>query len=185
MALKTLPTIEIDDWLLRVLFYSDAPAIYEIFSDPRVTRYWGHERLENVKQAEKFIRQTHEGLETEKMLEWGIVHKEDNRVIGVCSFCDWDRSARSAEIGFALHRGLWGKGIMGRILPEFIRFGFKQYDLQRLIADVDPRNRSSISLLEKLGFRLISKEKGTMLVNNELQDSHYYVLQQDQFGSPL
>jgi len=184
MALTTLPTIEIDNWLLRVLFYSDAPAIYEIFSDPQVTRFWGHDRLENMKQAEDFIRQTHDGLESEKMLEWGIIHKSDNRVIGVCSFCDWDRSGRSAEIGFALHRGLWGRGIMGRILPEFIRFGIEQYDLQHIMADVDPRNRSSIGLLEKLGFRLAAKEKATAVVNNEVQDSHYYVLKQDQLRSP-
>lgn len=60
---------------------------------------------------------------------------------------------RRAELGFALRRDRWGRGLMTEALPVLLRCGFEKMDLHRVEADVDPRNAASIKQLERLGFR--------------------------------
>ena len=52
-----------------------------------------------------------------------------------------------------------------------LRFAFEQMRLHRIEADVDPDNRPSIRLLERLGFRLEGRMRERWLVQGTAQDS--------------
>ena len=57
-----------------------------------------------------------------------------------------------------------------------IGFAFDDLDLHRIEADVDPRNRGSIRLLEGLGFEKEGHLKERWIVGGEVQDALYYGL---------
>ena len=150
--------------------------IFKIFSDPDVTRYWGFSTLVDFEQAEEFIRQTQEGYSSRQLLQWGLTDPAQDEIIGTCAFAGWSAEHRRAEIGYALRRDRWGEGIMAEVLPELIRFGFEQMNLNRIEADADPRNGRSIRNLERLGFVREGVMRQRYLVNGELQDAIVFSL---------
>ncbi len=82
---------------------------------------------------------------------------------------DW--SNRRTELGFSLRRASWGKGFAGEAARLGIEFAFEQLDLRRVEADVDPRNRASVRLLERLGFAREGLLRERWEVGGQLQDS--------------
>lgn len=161
---------------LRKLELSDAAAIYDIFSSSEVTRYWSSPQMTELAEAETFIRQTHKGFTDGGLLQWGVIEKDTDKLIGTCAFSGWDKTHRHAEIGFALHREYWGIGLMKEILTEFIPFGFNELGLHRLEADADPRNVASVKLLEHFGFKREGYVREKYHLNGEVQDAVIYGL---------
>jgi RimJ/RimL family protein N-acetyltransferase len=59
------------------------------------------------------------------------------------------------EIGFVLAPHAWGRGIATEIGAAQLAFGFERLDCRRLLGLVDPANKPSIHVLQKLGFRYL------------------------------
>ncbi len=83
---------------------------------------------------------------------WGITLKTDDKLIG--TICIWNISPEEnkAEIGYVLHPGHQGKGIMHEAITSVINYGFDKMNLFLLEAVLHPANMKSISLLKKTGF---------------------------------
>ena len=56
------------------------------------------------------------------------------------------------EIGYDLNPEYWGKGIMQEALSKIIHFAFTSMKINKIEAKIEPENKSSIKLLEKLDF---------------------------------
>lgn len=158
--------------------------LFKIFSDPEVTRFWSSEAMTNLSDAKHFLDRVEKGREDDSLLEWGIVHRQSGDLIGTCAYSGWNKKHRSAEIGFALRRDHWGKGLMKEWLPGFIRFGFEELDLHRIQADADPRNVASIRLLESLGFLSEGYLRECYRLNGEIQDAVILGLLGHEYNSP-
>ena len=59
------------------------------------------------------------------------------------------------ELGFALLEDSWGKGYATEIGIAQIEYGFKNFNVQRLLGIVHPQNTASRHALEKIGMELI------------------------------
>jgi len=70
---------------------------------------------------------------------------------------------------------------MGEALPALIGHAFGAMDLNRLEADIDPRNAPSASVLERLGFRREGLLRERWIVNGEKSDSAIYGLLRGQW----
>ena len=57
-----------------------------------------------------------------------------------------------AEHGYGLGRTWWGRGLMTEACRALLRHGFEDLDLEVIYARVDPANRPSVRVVEKLGF---------------------------------
>lgn len=169
--LDKVPVITTRRFVLRPLELKDSASVFRLFSDPEVTRFWGHSTLVSLDQAESFIRQALDGFASRALLEWGLTEKDKNEVLGTCAYANWSREHRRAEIGYALQRDRWGEGIMSEVLSELIRFGFAEMGLHRIEADADPRNERSLRSLERLGFVREGYQRERYHVNGEVQDA--------------
>lgn len=83
-----------------------------------------------------------------------IVSKE--KIIGTAGI--WDEA--TGEIELMLHSDYWAQGYMTEVLTTLIPILW-QKGMQKLVADVDPRNNASIKVLNRFGFVETHRKKKT------------------------
>ena len=171
-----LPTLSGSDLSLRWLTAADLPALMAIFANPEVVRYMATEPLDTREAAERYLLSIHEGFLSGGLYQWGIEH--NGAIVGTCTLAGIDRDNRTAEIGFALGREHWGRGLILRALPLVIEFAFNRLKLHRIGADADPRNSASIRVLEKLGFQREGLVRECYFHMGEIQDAALFGLLQ-------
>ena len=154
----------------------DVDALYEIFSDPRVMRYWSSGPLPNREAAAAMQREIAQQNLSETQMKWGLALRDTNKLIGTVTLFNLSRSNGRAEIGYAMGSAYWGKGYMNEALTALIVHAFDVLDFRRLEADVDPRNDASIRTLERLGFQREGFLRERWHVGGELQDAFFYGL---------
>ena len=154
----------------------DVDALYEVFSDPRVMRYWSSGPLPNREAAAAMQRDIAEGNRQDTMWKWGLALRETNKLIGTVTLFHLNLSNGRAEIGYAMGSAYWGNGYMNEALTGLIIHAFDVLNLRRLEADVDPRNTPSVRTLERLGFQREGFLRERWHVGGELQDALFYGL---------
>lgn len=162
--------------LLRPLLPSDAQALFEVFSDAKVMRYWSGAAWNSIDQARDKIAQYSKALIENESIGLGIIHSQTNVVIGSCSLFHLDTQCRRAEIGYGMVSTSWGNGYMHEALTALINFGFEAQDLNRIEADIDPRNEASLRSVERLGFVREGHLRERWIVEGEISDSSIYGL---------
>jgi RimJ/RimL family protein N-acetyltransferase len=171
-----LPTIESKRISLRWISEEDVDALFTIFSNPEVMRYWSTTPLGDRDAAVKLLEGIHDGFRRRTLLKWGIARRSDNALIGTVTLFNLDFTHRRAEVGYCLGRDHWGNGYMREALNAVLRYAFEELDLHRIEADVDPRNKNSIRSLERLGFQREGYLRERWHVGGEIQDAFFYGL---------
>ncbi|GAC1394385.1 MAG: GNAT family protein [Ktedonobacteraceae bacterium] len=153
----TVPTIETQRLILREMVQEDAEAVYHIFSDAEVMRYYDMPAFTSIGQAQAMIARQRQRFEQKERFRWGVALRNDNTLIGTGGYVDWNKHWYCGEIGYDLARAYWRQGIMSEAVLAMIDFGFVAMELNRVEAEVMPENVASARLLRKLGFH----EEGT------------------------
>jgi RimJ/RimL family protein N-acetyltransferase len=161
---------------LRPLAPDDAPALFEAFSDPRVMRYWSTPPWTKIESAYTMVERDLEAMAGGKYLRLGVERADDARLLGMCTLFDLNAQCRRAEIGYALGHFAWGQGFMHEALLALLDHGFEDMGLNRVEADIDPRNRASARSLERLGFRPEGHLRERWIVGDEVSDTALYGL---------
>ena len=159
--------IETERLLLRPARMDDLTDMHCVFSHPDAMRYWDSLPYESTDQTEAFLQGMIHQNPTESC-DFIVEHK--GHAIGKAG-C-WQLE----EIGFILHPDHWGKGLAFEALSAVIPHVFSQLPIDRLIADVDPRNAASLGVLGKLGFVETGRAARTLLVGEDWCDSVYLEL---------
>lgn len=171
-----LPTLTAERIELRWLVESDVPALFEIFSDAEVARYWSSPAYQELSQAQALFDDIRKHFRAGDLYQWGVALRDTGQVVGTCTLASIDIENRRAEVGFALGRNYWKQGYMVEALPVLVNFAFEELDLHRLEGDVDPRNLASIRALERLGFSREGLLRERWIVNGEICDTVFYGL---------
>ena len=162
--------------ILRPYRKSDDEALFAIFSDPRVMRFMSSPPWTSIERAREIIARETEAIANGEHLSLAIERSEDSRLIGQCVLFKFSDTCRRAEIGYSLASSAWGRGLMNEALRAFIRYGFEHLALNRIEADIDPRNEPSARTLERLGFQREGLLRERWIVNGEISDSIIYGL---------
>lgn len=168
---ERLPTLAAPRVALRWLTEADVGALYGIFSNSTVMRYWSTLPMSDIAQAGKLVADIHEGFRSQRLFVWGVSRLEDDRIIGTCTLFAINAPQGRAELGYVLGHEYWGRGYMKEALTALVNFAFRTLAMRRLEADVDPRNVGSLHAVERLGFRREGLMRERWKVNGELQDS--------------
>lgn len=176
MDWESLPTIAAGRVSLRWMSEGDIDALYTIFSNLEVMRYWSFPAIPDRNAATVMLKEIHDGFKSRALLQWGIARHTDDAIIGTVTLYNLGLDHRRAEIGYALGRAHWGQGYMQEALHALLGFAFGVLDLHRMEADVDPRNTASIRTLERLGFQREGYLRERWQVSGEIQDAFFYGL---------
>lgn len=171
-----LPTLEGARVRLRAPRQADAAAVFRVYSDPRVLRYWSHGPWTDTAQADDWIARSATGFAERAFLQWVVASAEDDAVIGSTTLFACRAQHRRCEIGYALAAAYWGRGYAREALALALAEAFGPLRLHRVEADIDPRNLASIRLVEALGFRHEGTLRARYHVGAEVQDSAIYGL---------
>ena len=151
-AFTTFPVLETARFRLRAVTGADAPAVFRIMRDPRVTQYFGRGPMLSPDEAVERIAAMREAFTARRGVRWAIAERASDALIGSCGFWRLIPEHDRAEIGYDLAPEWWGKGVMTEAAGAALRFGFDVLGLHTVEANIHPDNTGSRRVLEKLGF---------------------------------
>jgi RimJ/RimL family protein N-acetyltransferase len=82
----------------------------------------------------------------------------------------------TAEIGYWLGEGLWGRGLATRAVGAFCAWVFTSFAVERIEARVFSTNPASCRVLEKAGFNREGRLRHSVLRMNVLMDQVVYAI---------
>ncbi len=166
--------------LLRPLQTGDVDALFAVFGDAEVMRYWSTPPWTDAEAGAAMVALDQASGPDADWMRLGLVRRADDRLLGTCTLFDHQAHSRRCELGYALAREAWGQGLMHEALTAMLDHGFGAWNLNRVEADIDPRNRASARTLERLGFCREGLLRERWIVGGEVCDSALYgLLQRD------
>ncbi|UTH74872.1 GNAT family N-acetyltransferase [Chromobacterium sp. IIBBL 290-4] len=162
--------------MLRPFCPDDAEALFRMHSDPEFMRYWSCEPWASPRRADELIQNDLRELAAGEHVRLGIFFRNESDLIGTCSLFHLSPQCRRAEVGYGIRPDYWRQGYMSEAVGALIDFAFGALGLNRLEADIDPRNVASARSLEKLGFAREGLLRERWIVGNEVSDSALYGL---------
>ncbi|MEZ2238447.1 GNAT family N-acetyltransferase [Microcoleus sp.] len=152
--LSNLPTIETERLLLRKITLNDANDMFEYGSDPLVSQYTMWSTHTSIEDTKSFLRSLTKMYKKRELIDWGIVHKSEQKLIGTCGYVEWSMNNSRAQIGYALSRKYWNQGYMSEAVSAIIDFGFREMSLNKIEARCAQENIASARVMEKVGMQL-------------------------------
>ena len=172
----TPTTIHTERLTLRWFEAGDAAALFVIFSDPAVVRYWSSAQWEDVSLAQTMIEETIAAYDSGEGIRLAVVLAASGELVGQVNLYHMFASNRRCEVGYAFARPFWGKGYAMEAMQAALDYAFGLLDLNRIEADIDPRNEASEKVLTRLGFGKEGYMRERWIVNGEVCDTAYYGL---------
>jgi RimJ/RimL family protein N-acetyltransferase len=163
-----LKVLETKRLILRRLILDDLDALFALYSDQEIRRYFPEGTLtyeETKEELEWFLN----GHPAHPQLGlWATIYKETNQFIGRCGLLPWTIEQRpEVEVAYLLAKEYWGQGLGTEAAQAILEYGFEQLQLSRLICMIDPENQASIKVASKIGMTFekeMEDEKGPFLL---------------------
>lgn len=117
-------------------------------------------------------------IENGSLLRFWIFKKgEENRIIGSIAFNNIIRGAfQSCHLSYKLDRGEINKGYATEAVKKGVEIIFKEYNLHRIEANIMPKNKASLRVVEKLGFSNEGLAFKYLKINGKWEDHIHMVL---------
>ena len=176
-----VPILETAHLRLRPYRADDAEAMFALYSDPRVMRYWSFPPWIELAQARTYLARAIAGMDSGEIFPWAIAERTSDRLIGALTLYSLHVEQLRAEVGYSLSPDFQGRGLAAEALRCGLAHAFDGLGLVRVEADIDPRNARSCRLLEKIGFVREGLLRQRWRVNGEVSDSAFYGLLADEF----
>ncbi len=136
---------------LRYATPDDAAALFELGSDPVVTRFFSWGPYQRIEEPLAYVGTLAGRRERGEQLDLLVVHREDGP-IGVVGLSELSRRDRRAVVGTWLGRRWWGSGANRECKALIAQLAFARLGLERLGAYADVENARSQAALERIGF---------------------------------
>jgi [ribosomal protein S5]-alanine N-acetyltransferase len=178
---RELPSLETPRLVLRKIRLDDAPDIFAYASDLGVARYTTWPPHPTVAATEAFVRELLQRYAQGLVAPWGIVHRDDGKVIGSCGFASVMAWHGRAEIAYALSRAYWGRGLMPEAVRAVLGFGFETLHLNRIEARCEIENVASERVMQKLGMQFEGVLRQHTQVMGVYRDLKLYSILRDEW----
>jgi RimJ/RimL family protein N-acetyltransferase len=127
---------------------SDVADVFDYASHPDVTRFMDWRALNDVDQADTFVRESHQKWESNEEFTWVVTDLASDSVIGAVSCRPKETEV---DFGYVLNRSHWGKGLATELAIALVARLFADQRIARVWATCDAENVRSRRVLEKAG----------------------------------
>ena len=163
--------------ILREFREIDHDDVHAYGSDADVARFmdWGPNTPQDTRDA---LAIAFDAQAAVPRADFGVavVPLATGRVMGSIALHLRDRANRTAELGFCLHRDLWGQGLITEAALAILDVGFRHLDLHRVFATCDVRNTGSYRVMEKVGMRREGCMRRDRQIKGAWRDTYLYAL---------
>ncbi len=180
-AIPPVPTLESPRLRLRPFTVRDVDDLFAMHGDPVVMRYWSYPAYTERAQAEAKVESILADMRAREVYPWAIADRATDRLLGQCALFALERAHARCEVGYALSRAAQGQGMASEAVRCALTHAFDTLGMERIEADVDPRNAPSVRLLERLGFQREGLLRARWRVSGEVQDAYFYGLLRAEF----
>lgn len=148
--------METDRLLHKKFTPDDLDSLIEMRSDKDVMKYLGGKKMQNpesLKERLKFYISCYDrqiGLQA-------IIWKETGEMIGWSGLQPLEDSDE-IEVSYGMVKKFWGMGIGFETALIWLKYGFEQLKLEKIVAVADEENVGSWRIMEKLGMNFRNKE---------------------------
>lgn len=177
-----IPEIETARLVLRKLTLADVEDVFAYASDPDVAEMTTWSPHESLDDSLAFLTGVQRWYDDGDGGPWGIVVKETGQVVGTVGLSVISWHAR-AEIGYAIGKAWWGRGITTEAARAALQFGFETLNLNRIEARCLPENIASERVMQKLGMIHEGLLREHMYAKGRFDDLKMYSMLRREWGS--
>jgi ribosomal-protein-alanine N-acetyltransferase len=88
------PIIETERLILKEIEVENNKSVFNIFSNEEVMKYYGQFPMKSIEEADNLIKVFNENFQNGKGIRWGILLKEESRIIGTCGYHNWNKEQK-------------------------------------------------------------------------------------------
>ncbi|WP_460253478.1 GNAT family N-acetyltransferase [Acidiphilium sp. MT5] len=101
-----------------------------------------------------------------------LIERETEMFVGIAGLLPCNvLNSPEYECGFVLRRSVWGRGYATEIARRQVEYGLSELHLDRVLAQVAPRNQGSVAVLKKIGMKFHKSVQSA-----ERGERHVYVV---------
>lgn len=174
--MMTFESIETERLILNKFTKEVYATVLETYSEAEAMGILGIKTLQDFTQEKKKREQGSSGY-NKSFVNFRIVDKNTQDVLGWCGYHTWYLEHQRAEIGYAMSaEHLKAKGIMSEALKAIIHYGFTTMGLNRIEACIGPDNVPSLKLIAKFKFTKEGQLREHYHKNGRIEDSIMFSL---------
>jgi RimJ/RimL family protein N-acetyltransferase len=136
---------------LRPFTAADQDAIHAVYADPEVMRHVGHGAHKTMAETANALRIYGDVLARRGYSFLAVTEREGGRLVGDGGLHPLGGQGPEVELGYTLERSAWGRGYATELGRALIEHAFTELGAPSVVALVEPGNRASRHVLEKLG----------------------------------
>jgi RimJ/RimL family protein N-acetyltransferase len=144
--------IETERLTQRPLTMDDLPEILRMRADADVVRYLGGVEKQTPEFGRQRMRFYVECYEKYGYAMFAILRKSDGVFIGWGGLQPLEETGE-IEVGYGFAKPYWGQGYATEVAAAWLRYGFEEAKLERIVAVAIPENTASRHVMEKLGMK--------------------------------
>ena len=157
---------------IRPFKSTDLQDVFAIYNNDDTCKFLLHNKWTKEDMQKKFNKKLANGVLTkESMLNLAVIYK--NIVIGDLSVWYTDMKD-TVEIGYSFSNEVAGKGLATEAVSSLVFKLFDEFNVHRIQANLDARNKASQKLCERIGMRKEAHFKQDFWNKNEWTDSIVY-----------
>jgi ribosomal-protein-alanine N-acetyltransferase len=137
---------------LRHLQTTDLHALYELYRDPEMRRYYpdGTRTLEETMQELRWFLSGHPRHPNLGL--WATVERSTGEFLGRCGLLPWHIEGNDeVELAFMIKKQRWREGFASEAALGIVRYAQEVLGFRRLICLITPGNVASAAVATKIG----------------------------------
>lgn len=179
VILPSIAAIKTDRLLLVPASAEHLDDLLLVNGDDQVTRFLPYTTWTNRGDAEAWLARMNLLAQSGTCRQLVLQQRADGRAIGTLLLFDLDENSRRIEIGYALGRTYWGKGLMREAVTNACNYAFSELGIRRIEAEVNVANADSCKLLEQVGFQREGHLRQRWTIKGTTYDTYIYGLLPD------
>ena len=181
IQLLEIPTLNTERLILRRLSLSDQNDIFEYASIPEVSNYLPWEPHKSIADTLEFLKLVEQEFNDLKFIVFGIELKTEKKLIGTIALRNWDKPDRCIDVGYAISKKYWNKGLTTEAVKAVIKFGFEKLNANRIEAHCDENNTASYRVMEKAGMKYEGTLRQKVLIKNKFMNMKFYSILREEY----
>jgi RimJ/RimL family protein N-acetyltransferase len=184
MPLTPPAPIDTPRLVVRQIAEADLPGLMSVNGDDAVTQFLPYATWRAMDDATAWYQRITGIQATGNAVQFVILSRDDASVVGACLLFNFNEGSARAELGYVLGRAHWGRGLAREAVAALVGVAFGPMGVRRLEAEVNPLNRSSVRLLQSLGFTREGLLRQRWVGKGRTYDVELHGLLRDEFRSP-